>query len=92
MSDLENETVDRRGFLKAITATAAAASVTGVGAAILGQNMQKGAGTAISAVPQTSSAMIMPAVQGETEAATLRAQLVAGPDRKCTFAGGSGCV
>jgi hypothetical protein len=77
MSDIENETVDRRGFLKAITATAAAASVTGVGAAILGQNMQKGAGTAISAVPQTSSAVIMPAAHGETELAALRAQLAA---------------
>jgi chromosome segregation ATPase len=77
MNEKRDENVDRRGFLKAMAATAAAATVTGVGAAMLGQNTQKATNTALSAVPQTSSAAIMPATQNGPELAALRAQLAA---------------
>ena len=70
---MENETVNRRGFLKA----AAAATVTGVGGVILGQkNSQNGSQnqsiptTAVSAPPISNH-------PSTTEATTLQAQLAA---------------
>jgi hypothetical protein len=75
MSKVQDENVDRRGFLKAVAATAAAATVTGVGAAVLNQNSRNAASTPLTAVPQTASSVMMPAAQSGTDLATLRAQL-----------------
>jgi hypothetical protein len=79
MSEQQSDNVNRRGFLKALAATAGAAAVTGGGAAIWSQRSQlvgDGLQTAVSH-SQTTTAQILPPVAGESEAAILRAQLAA---------------
>lgn len=80
MSNLDEEMeemVDRRGFIKALAATGAAAAVTGAGIATWQKNPQQIGNLAATAVPHTVSNTILPAASEGLDAAGLRAQLAA---------------
>lgn len=75
MGETEQDHVDRRGFLKALVATGAAAAVTGTGAAILSKHSQQAGTSAVPLTTTSTTAMIMPSVQDSADLAGLRAQL-----------------
>ncbi len=77
MGNLDDEMVDRRGFIKALAATGAAAAVTGVGIATWRGDQAPVGNLVATAVPATSSANILPIAQEGLDAAGLRAQLAA---------------